>query len=113
MIKALFQIVREIRIIDERLAYYIDTYEGRPNAMSSEITLKGVWIDQVEGGVKNAASVYGLAQSVGFSILPDLFFRIRIKDVDKLDNQVDALEFNEKVKEVIRRKLRQFYEWKK
>lgn len=113
MVKALFQIVRELRIIDERLSYYVDTYEGRPTAMSSEITLKGVWIDQVEGGVKNAASVYGLAQSVGFSILPDLFFRIQIKDVDKLDVQIDALDFNEKVKEVLRRKLRQFYEWKK
>ncbi|MBI2142071.1 hypothetical protein HYU15_01100 [Candidatus Woesearchaeota archaeon] len=114
MVKALFQIVRELRIIDERLAYYLDTYENRPNAKSSEITLKGVWIDQVEGGVKNAASVYGLAQSVGFSILPDLFFRIEvIRDIDQLDRKVDQLDFNEKVKEVLRRKLRQFYEWKK
>ncbi|MBI3034599.1 hypothetical protein HYY72_05565 [Candidatus Woesearchaeota archaeon] len=117
MVKALFQIIRELRIIDERRAYYIDTMEEKSNAMSSEITLKGVWIDQVEGGVKNAASVYGLAQSVGFTILPDLFFRIRVKDMNNLDQAVDAavdkLEFNEKVKEVLKRKLRQFYEWKK
>ncbi|MBI4438803.1 hypothetical protein HY640_02635 [Candidatus Woesearchaeota archaeon] len=113
MIKALFQIVRELRIIDERLQYYIDSYEDRPSAQSSEITLKGVWVDQVEGGVKNAASVYGLSQSVGFTILPDLFFRVRIKNIDQLDSEVDRLEFNDKVKEVLKRKLRQFYEWKK
>ncbi len=113
MVKALFQIVRELRIIDERLAYYIDTFQGKANAASSEITLKGIWIDQVEGGVKNAASVYGLSQSVGFTILPDLFFRTRIKNLDMLDVQVDQLQFNEKVKEVLKRKLRQFYEWKK
>ncbi|MBI2133378.1 hypothetical protein HYU11_01710 [Candidatus Woesearchaeota archaeon] len=113
MVKALFQIVRELRIIDERLSYYIDSYQKRPNAQSSEITLKGIWIDQVEGGVKNAASVYGLAQSVGFTILPDLFFRVTVADPLMIDQTVDHLQFNEKVKEVLKRKLRQFYEWKK
>ncbi|PIN72521.1 hypothetical protein COV22_02980, partial [Candidatus Woesearchaeota archaeon CG10_big_fil_rev_8_21_14_0_10_47_5] len=98
----------------------------------SEITLKGIWIDQVEGGVKNAASVYGLAQTVGFTILPDLFFRVRADDkgMDKLvtkeefekklkdvlvsiNKNVDSLkEFNEKVREVLKRKLTQYYTWK-
>ena len=86
MLKALFQIVREIRIIDERVGYYAHTFNrartGKDDeASGSEITLKGIWVDQVEGGVKNAASVYGLAQTVGFSALPDLFFRIRVDDI--------------------------------
>ncbi|RLE43373.1 hypothetical protein DRJ48_01120 [Candidatus Woesearchaeota archaeon] len=113
MIKALFQIVRELRIIDERLSYYYDIENNTPTSLSSEITLKGVWIDQVEGGAKNPASVYGLANTVGFSILPDLFFRTQVKDLSKLDEQIDKMQFNEKVKEVLKRKLRQFYEWKK
>jgi len=113
MVKALFQLVRELRIIDERLAYYNDTYEGKRNAVSSEITLKGIWIDQVEGGVKNAASVYGLSQTVGFTLLPDLFFRVTPKEPEDVDSVVDALEFNMKVKEVLKRKLRQYAEWKK
>jgi len=132
MLKALFQIVREIRIIDERVAFYDDTYARGMEAEGSEITLKGIWIDQVEGGVKNAGSVYGLAQTVGFTILPDLFFRIKINDsgMDKLagdweqfeqtarnipeqiDKEVRRLEFNEKVKEVLKRKLTQYYIWK-
>ena len=136
MLKALFQIVREIRIIDERVGYYKHTFNraktGKDEeAAGSEITLKGIWVDQVEGGVKNAASVYGLAQTVGFSALPDLFFRIRVDDigldktpsekfdeatnkiVGKVDTAVDNMEgFNEKVKEVLKRKLVQYYMWK-
>ncbi len=136
MLKALFQIVRELRIIDERLGYYRHTFSRNEKkkseeAVGSEITLKGVWVDQVEGGVKNAASVYGLAQTVGFTVLPDLFFRIRADDVGldrvaasdfdaatnrvvgNVDKAVDALQgFNEKVKEVLKRKLTQYYMWK-
>ncbi len=133
MLKALFQIVRELRVIDERLGYYRHAFERKSEeeAVGSEITLKGVWVDQVEGGTKNAASVYGLAQTVGFSVLPDLFFRIRANDagghkvkpeeydafvkrvVEDVDQSVNKMEgFNEKVKEVVKRKLTQYYMWK-
>lgn len=133
MLKALFQIVRELRIMDERLGYYKHTFtrKNETESVGSDITLKGVWVDQVEGGTKNAASVYGLAQTVGFSVLPDLFFRLRANDRggDKVtaadydafvkrviadsDRQVDKMEgFNEKVKEVVKRKLTQYYMWK-
>lgn len=116
MIKGLFQIVRELRVIDERLQYYYDSdgdKEGiNASALSSEIVLKGLWVDQVEGGAKNPGSVYGLANTIGFTILPDLFFRVRIKNRETLEQDVDKIKFNEKVKEVLKRKLRQYYEWK-
>ncbi len=135
MLKALFQIVRELRVIDERLSYYENTFnrkETEQESSGSEITLKGIWIDMVEGGVKNASSVYGLAQTVGFSILPDLFFRVRVDDrglnqiedygeqdkrmneiILSIDKKVEGVEgFNEKVKEVLKRKLTQYYTWK-
>ena len=139
MIKSLFQIVREIRIIDERMGYYNHTF-NRPNAgpgkddetAGSEISLKGIWVDQVEGGTKNAASVYGLSQTVGFTVLPDLFFRVRADDrglnkisekegfdqavkkiVENVNATVNAISgFNDKVKEVLNRKLNQYYVWK-
>lgn len=134
MTKSLFQLVRELRIIDERLGFYEHTFNRKVDteeAVGSEITLKGVWVDQVEGGAKNAGSVYGLANTVGFTTLPDLFFRIRADDrgaekkkelefdtaiktiSDDIDKKVDAMEgFNEKVKEVLKRKLTQYYVWK-
>ena len=133
MLKALFQIVRELRVIDERTGYYKQTFsrKNEEEAVGSDITLKGVWVDQVEGGTKNAASVYGLAQTVGFSVLPDLFFRVRSNDIggekvkpeeydafvkrviEDVDKKVKGIEgFNEKVKEVLTRKLVQYYMWK-
>ncbi|MBN2368451.1 hypothetical protein JXC34_05525 [Candidatus Woesearchaeota archaeon] len=115
MIKGLFQIVRELRIIDERLQYYYDSdgdKQGKKeNSLSSEIVLKGLWIDQVEGGTKNPGSVYGLANTMGFSILPDLFFRIKTTK-NNIETTVDKLKFNAKVREVLKRKLRLYYEWK-
>jgi len=143
MVKELFQFVRELRIIDERLEIYMDTFsEDKRQVDSADISLKGVWIDLVEGGSKNPSSVYGLAREVGFTILPDLFFTVKpaasksvkkkkmgeyskddIKTIEELNQeQVDNLgktieeqagEYNRKVGEVLGRKLRTFHEWKK
>ncbi|MBN2423033.1 hypothetical protein JXB41_07440 [Candidatus Woesearchaeota archaeon] len=113
MIKGMFQIVREVRIIDERLQFYYDSdSENSELSMSSEIVLKGLWVDQVEGGSKNPGSVYGLSQTVGFTILPDVFFRTKPIKKNEIEKVVDAMKFNEKVKEILKRKLRQYYEWK-
>ena len=113
MIKDLFQLVRELRIIDERMGYYDDSFNPSSRSReSAEISLKGIWVDMVEGGSKNPASVYGLARELQFTTLPDLFYAIHPSSPKQVDELVDALEFNKKVKEVLRRKLRQFMEWK-
>ena len=114
MVKELFQLVREIRILDERLNYYKDSDNAHSKTReSAEITLKGIWIDLVEQGSKNPASVYGMARELQFTVLPDLFFSIHPNVVDDVDSAVDALDFNRKVKEVLKRKLRTFMEWKR
>ncbi|MEK6921027.1 MAG: hypothetical protein AABX82_04040, partial [Nanoarchaeota archaeon] len=114
MVKELFQLVREIRILDERLNYYKDSDNAHSKTReSAEITLKGIWIDLVEQGSKNPASVYGMARELQFTVLPDLFFSIHPNTVDDVDGAVDALDFNRKVKEVLKRKLRTFMEWKR
>ncbi len=120
LIKDMFQIIRELRIIDERLAYY-DGYNKRgknnePLDEPSCIALKGTWIDLVEGGTKNPASVYGLASQVGFATLPDLFFTVhplKPEDIDKEVKKLKSAGINRKVQEVLSRKLKQFLEWKK
>ncbi|MFT4309857.1 MAG: hypothetical protein ACMXYL_05215 [Candidatus Woesearchaeota archaeon] len=130
MVKNLPQILRELRIIDERLSFYDDSFKN-PDAKASDHALKGVWVDLVEGGAKNPASVYGMAQTVSFTTLPDLFFRVKInehgmhkkKGIDyeqeasrapqKVDEAVGNIKgFNDKVKEVLKRKLVQYYIWK-
>jgi hypothetical protein len=114
MVKELFQLVREIRILDERISYYTDSFViDSKSRESAEITLKGIWIDMVEQGAKNPASVYGMSRELQFTTLPDLFFSIHPNSISEIDSVVDALDFNRKLKEVLKRKLRTFMEWKK
>jgi hypothetical protein len=112
MTKQLFQIVREIRILRERLRLYKESAEGK---QASDIALKGYWVDLVEGGTKGGANIYVMAQQLGFGTLPDLFFSIYVKDDEDVDKVVEdkAKEFNTKVKEVLKRKLASYMAWKK
>ena len=120
MIKELFQMVRELRIIDERLKYY----DGAENELKrdidqrekgSEITLKGMFVDLVQGGGKSAASVYGMSRELEFVTLPDLFFDAPVfKNQRELENHVKNLgkDFNQNVLRVLIRHLTQFKQWK-
>jgi len=121
MVKELFQMVRELRILDERLTYYEESYSqlGKsPNSRSksAEITLKGIFIDLVQGGGKNPGSIYGMARELEFITLPDLFFDAPpFNNAQEMENHVDSLKvnFNEALLRVLVRHLRQFMEWKK
>ena len=109
--KELFQMVRELRIIDERLVYYEDSWK-HPKENASEITLKGLWIDQVEGGAKNPASIYGMSRELQFTTLPDLFFSAPPMKNNEVEDYVNSLDFNTSVKNVLKRKLKTFIVWK-
>ena len=90
MVKELFQLVRELRILDERVGYYNDSMAATSRSReSAEITLKGIWIDMVEQGAKNPASVYGMARELQFTSLPDLFFSIHPVTSRDVDGIVD------------------------
>ncbi|MBW2976996.1 hypothetical protein KY347_06130 [Candidatus Woesearchaeota archaeon] len=114
MVRELFQLVRELRILDERLSYYYDSFTTSKSSESAEITLKGIWVDLVEQGAKNPASVYGMAREVQFTTLPDLFFSTHPKKQEDVDDVVEREKgaFNRKVREVLKRKLRTFLAWK-
>lgn len=114
MLKTLFPIVREIRIMDERLDYYKRSLDGDENA---EIALKSIWIETVEQGMQNPNSVYSLSNKVGYLTLPDLFFRINPKD--GLKGLEDAIKSMKKegavplrVIDVVTKKLFSYYNWK-
>lgn len=121
MIKELFQMVRELRIIDERLTYYneADAQLKKPlkeRSKGSEVTLKGIFIDLVQGGAKSPASVFGMSRELEFVTLPDLFFDTPpFESVKEIDSYIEGLrkDFNEQVLRVLQRHLRHFMEWKK
>ncbi len=114
LIKQLFQIVRELRMIDEKItvrkAWSGKNKEGK-RYKSADVTLKGEFVELVEGGAKEVNSVYGLAREVGFHILPDLFFNTRIYRKEDVDRIIGGMEYNEKVKAVLKKKLFNFLVW--
>ncbi|MBI4449397.1 hypothetical protein HY641_05215 [Candidatus Woesearchaeota archaeon] len=115
LVKDLFQIVREIRIIKERLAYYKDAASDDSKKRNpAEIALKGMYVDLVEGGTKNPSSVLGLGSQVGFTPLPDLFFSVHPKTVEDISRLTsgDKWQFNAKLTEVLQRKLYQYVQWR-
>jgi hypothetical protein len=109
LVKTLFQIVRELRIIDERL----DVYKDWKKSKSADSTLKGLFSDFAEnkGGQMQPGSIYHLANQVGYAVLPDLFFNTIVYNKEDVDKIVDKLEFNPNVKSVLKRKLYQFVVW--
>ena len=121
MIKELFQLVRELRIIDERMEYYEEVEQQLKSPLeqrskSAEITLKGFFVDLVQGGGKSAASVYGMARELEFITLPDLFFDAPpFKNAEEIERHVKDLEknFNQNVIRVLQRHLRQYLEWRR
>lgn len=121
MIKELFQMVRELRIIDERLKYYGTVEEEIQKPLEQrkkgdEITLKGLFVDLVQQGAKSPASVFGMARELEFITLPDLFFDAPpFRNQDELEAHVNNLEknFNRNVLRVLIRHLTQYQEWRK
>ena len=110
LIKTLFQIVRELRIIDERL----DVYKSWKDSKSADATLKGLYSDFAEnkGGQMQPGSIYHLSNQVGYASLPDLFFNTVIYDKNDLDKLIDDMPYNTNVKNVLKRKLYQFLIWR-
>ena len=120
LVKQLFQIVRELRIIDERLEIY-ESWEYKDedgtvkHSKSADASLKGLFSDFAEnkGGQMQPGSIYHLAQQVGYASLPDLFFNTHVYRKDKVDEVIDNMtQFNKNVRNVLKRKLYQFIVWK-
>lgn len=111
MMKSLFQMLRELRMIDQRL----DHYKGREKGnKEDDIALKGIWIDKVEGGAQKPSSIYGMATKLGFTTLPDLFFDAfpkKREDISKIMKSMKANGVNRKIREVLQRKLAEFMTW--
>lgn len=127
MVKDLFQLVRELRWIDERLVYYREAIgedeDGNPKTYSyqaqkaADLALKGLWVDMVDGmvgGQRTGSNLFTMAQQVQFTTLPDLFFNTMPKKGQDIGSAVEeqAGNFNDPVKNALKRKLNQYYTWR-
>ncbi len=124
MVKDMFAIIRELRWIDERLEIYREAFghnkEGKEDFKpkeAAEVTLKGMWVDLVDGvvgGQRTGSNLFTMAQQLQFTALPDLFFSVHPRTVKEVDEIVDkeAADFNKQVRLALKRKLEQFVAWK-
>ncbi len=124
MVKDLFQLVRELRWIDERLEIYREAFgmdkeykKVKEPQKGAELALKGMWVDLVDGmvgGQRTGSNLFVMAQQLQFTALPDLFFGIHPRTTDEVDKIVDeqARDFNEPLRRLLKRKLTQYIAWK-
>jgi hypothetical protein len=110
--KDLFQLVRDIRWIDERLKFHEDARKG---LTSAEITLKGIWTDLVDGVVQQqrvAPNIFQLATQLQFTTLPDWFFSIHPQNTEDIDDMINKVDTTRVVKDLLRRKMQQYLVWR-
>ncbi|MBU1198732.1 MAG: hypothetical protein KKF46_06420 [Nanoarchaeota archaeon] len=110
MVKQLFQVVRELRILDEKL----EPRKKWKESKAADVALKAEYADLVErvGGQMQPGGVFQLAQQVGYTALPDLFFNTHIYRLEDIDKVIDDMKYNKNLRQVLRRKLFAFLNWK-
>ncbi len=110
--KDLFQLTRDIRWIDERLAYHEDARKG---LTAAEVTLKGIWCDLVDGvvqGQRTSPNIFQLATQLQFTTLPDWFFSRHPQKTDDVDKVVEGIDTTRVIKDLLKRKFHQFLVWR-
>ena len=115
MTRSMFQLIRTLRIMDQRFKLYVQSKNG-PDNESADIALKSLWVDQVEGGAKNPGSVTGMSMQVGFTLLPDIFFKALVQTKEDVAKKIEELKANnmgnERFYGILRRKLTQYINWR-
>lgn len=114
----LFQLVRDIRWIDERLDYHekARNWASPKEAEPAELTLKGIWVDLVDGvvqGQRVSANLIQMAQQLQFTSLPDFFFGLHPQKTSEIKPAIDRMQLKNKTLEnMLMRKLEQYLNWK-
>ncbi len=110
--KDLFQLVRDLRWIDERLKFHEDARKGMESA---EITLKGIWTDVVDGvvqGQRVSPNIFQLATQLQFTTLPDWFFSKHPQKTEDIDKTAEAVQTTRVNKDLLKRKWQQYLVWR-
>ncbi len=107
VIKSVLNLIYDLKEFEIRLGPYnklSNNEESEENKRGAFHSLKGIWMDQVDAR-KGRGSINLLVQDLQFVTLRDAFFYA--KDA----KHVDSIDLNERVKNILRRKLEEFNEW--
>lgn len=106
LVRSIINLLYDLKEFKQRLTYYEKAKSKDPNEKSDgEMALRGMWLDQVDQQ-KGRASINVLTQQLQFYTLRDAFFTA--KSTDDLKN----LDLNDRVKNILRRKLSEYFLWK-
>ena len=106
IIKSILNIVYDLKEFKIRLSLYDDLKsndKARKNA--AVLSLKQLWIDQVDAIKRGTTSIKGLAQSLDYVTLIDAFMV-----ADSLD-RVKQLDLNDRVKRILEQRVAEFFKW--
>jgi len=114
--KDLFQLIRDIKWISERIEYHEKARsKEKSESEPAELTLKGMWVDLVDGvvqGQRVSANIFQMAQQLQFTALPDFFFNMNPQTTKDISKTVDDLKLNASLSNVLKRKLEQYLAWR-
>lgn len=102
--RSLIAMYRDLKRIKECLGYYGEK-------TTDEVTLKGTFVDFVDAK-KGAASMVNMEKNLQFFSLRDFFFKIDAATSSDIDEKVDALQISDRLKVVLKRKLKEYAEWR-
>ncbi|MBR9678343.1 MAG: hypothetical protein GOU97_03585, partial [Nanoarchaeota archaeon] len=105
--KLLMGMYKDLGRIKEALGYYGD------KSTPSEIVLKSLWADLIDAK-KGVTSIHGMAKGdLQMLMLRDYFYHVNAKNDEEIDQKVEAIETTERIKIVLKRKFKEFLDWKK
>lgn len=122
VIKSIINIIYDLKEFEIRIKMYDDLgSENKETRRAASYALKGIWMDQVDIR-KGKGSINLLAQDLSFVTLRDAFFVINeinmYKETDdakiqeEILKEVERLDLNDRVKNILRRKLYEYMQWK-
>ncbi len=109
VIKSVLNLIYDLKEFEIRLGPYnkLNSKEESEESKRSALhSLKGIWMDQVDAR-KGRGSINLLVQDLQFVTLRDAFFYV--KDGEEMEKK--KLDLNERVKNILKRKLEEFNEW--
>jgi len=105
VIKSILNLLYDLREFEVRIKHYDDFQsEDKATKKHGVYALKGIWMDQVDIR-KGRGSINSLAQDLNFITLRDAFFFVNSFE------EVDRLDVNERVKNILRRKIEEYNSW--
>ncbi len=106
VLKSILNIIYDLKEFEIRISHYTAAdSKNKDEAEAGFLALKQIWMDNVD--VKRGrGSINMMAQDLNFVTLRDAFM------IAKSVEEVDKMDLNDRVKRILKPRLKEFFEWK-